>query len=77
MEGQCPALQEGLEPICHQSQPLILSGYYCIIELGIEGQTLIAMMVSGGAALNSKMDHGFLALRQQPHATEFLRIKMF
>lgn len=40
-------LEKGLESICHQSQPLILSGYYCIIEPGIEGQALIATMVSG------------------------------
>lgn len=40
-------LEKGLESICHQSQLLILSGYYCIIELGIEGHALIAAMVSG------------------------------
>ena len=74
------APEEGLEPICHQSQPLILSGYYSIIELGIEGQALIAAMVSGvqhytpgrATALCA-----FPALRQQSHATKFLRIKIF
>lgn len=40
-------LEKELESICYQSQLLILSGYYCIIELGIEGQALIATMVSG------------------------------
>lgn len=52
-------LEEGLESICHQSQPLILSGYYCIIEPGIEGQALIATMVIRAPPLNSKKGHGF------------------
>lgn len=42
----CCALKERLVLICDQSQPMILSGYYCLIELGIEQVILIARILS-------------------------------
>lgn len=49
-------------PIFYQSQPLILSGYYCIIELEIEGLITGFNSYDGirGPALNSRKGHGFV-----------------